>query len=360
MWLAVIGVVRAGGSFADDFEDGDYSAWTVRNGDWTEADGALSGTAGTAGGPTIYADSGMARNIDSFEMTATAAGNVAFGFFLAWDGTKTGYCGFYWNEQSEIRWAHDGEDASLVSVSWINNTSYEVGFSVSPGQVAITMDGEEVWTGDGGCDAYLGTGEVGLAFPVTGQMSLYDLSIAWEYAPGDDDGDGYTEDEGDCDNADATISPEAEETWYDGVDSDCAGDDDYDYDGDGSPVDEDCDDTDWNAFPGNTEVWYDAVDGDCDGANDFDQDGDGVEVADDCSDADATIYPGAPEVGGDGIDQDCDGVDAPAPEDTGTPGEKGETAEGGGGGKGCGCASGGGIPGAGLAVGLALALRRRR
>ena len=29
------------------------------------------------------------------------------------------------------------------------------------------------------------------------------------------------------------MNPGAEETWYDGIDSDCAGDDDYDQDTDG-------------------------------------------------------------------------------------------------------------------------------
>ncbi|MSP56999.1 MAG: hypothetical protein EXR69_15565, partial [Myxococcales bacterium] len=37
----------------------------------------------------------------------------------------------------------------------------------------------------------------------------------------------------DCNDADATVHPDATDTWYDGIDSDCAGDDDYDQDGDG-------------------------------------------------------------------------------------------------------------------------------
>ena len=39
----------------------------------------------------------------------------------------------------------------------------------------------------------------------------------------------------DCDDADATVFPGATDTWYDGVDQDCAGDNDYDFDGDGQP-----------------------------------------------------------------------------------------------------------------------------
>ncbi len=60
----------------------------------------------------------------------------------------------------------------------------------------------------------------------------------------DADGDRVGDCEGDCDDEDATAYPGAEETWYDGIDSDCAGDDDYDADADGVDASEDCDDTD--------------------------------------------------------------------------------------------------------------------
>lgn len=60
----------------------------------------------------------------------------------------------------------------------------------------------------------------------------------------DADGDRVGDCEGDCDDEDAAIYPGAEDVWYDGIDSDCVGDDDYDQDGDGVDVSEDCDDTD--------------------------------------------------------------------------------------------------------------------
>ncbi len=44
----------------------------------------------------------------------------------------------------------------------------------------------------------------------------------------DDDGDGVSEEEGDCDDTDATVYPGAVEAWYDGRDSDCDGVEDPD------------------------------------------------------------------------------------------------------------------------------------
>ena len=64
----------------------------------------------------------------------------------------------------------------------------------------------------------------------------------------DDDQDGYAEND-DCDDNDGAVYPGAPEAWYDGVDGDCAGDDDFDQDKDGSGVELDCDDTTALAFP---------------------------------------------------------------------------------------------------------------
>src|SRR5687767_10363508 len=80
-----------------------------------------------------------------------------------------------------------------------------------------------------------------------------------------------------------------------------------DADGDGWPDEADCDDADSGINPGSAEVWYDGVDGDCDGGDDYDQDADGHAHAehggDDCDDADAGVNPGAEEVWYDGVDQ---------------------------------------------------------
>ncbi len=72
----------------------------------------------------------------------------------------------------------------------------------------------------------------------------------------------------------------------------------------------DCNDADPNVHPDATDVCYDGVDSDCDGSNDFDCDGDGYESSayegDDCLDTDAAVYPGASESRADGKDSDCD------------------------------------------------------
>ncbi len=172
----------------------------------------------------------------------------------------------------------------------------------------------------------------------------------------DDDGDGYSEDDGDCDDADAAVHPGASEIPDDGVDQDCDGDDattcfvDADQDGygwtttvlapDGScdtvdseaDDDTDCDDADAAVNPGATEIPGDGVDQDCDGADLYtcfsDGDGDGfgtsvtvvsadadcddpgeAPVDGDCADANPDRFPGNPEVPDDGIDQDCSGDD---------------------------------------------------
>jgi len=120
----------------------------------------------------------------------------------------------------------------------------------------------------------------------------------------------------DCDDTEATTYPGATDDWYDGVDSDCGGEADYDADGDGHDSDAygggDCDDTDPALNPDADDPWYDGQDTNCDGADDFDADADGFTSdqyeGEDCDDEDADVHPDAAEDCTDELDNDCDGL----------------------------------------------------
>ncbi len=160
----------------------------------------------------------------------------------------------------------------------------------------------------------------------------------------DDDGDGVVKSE-DCNDKNAEISTAAKEVWYDGIDEDCAGGDDFDQDGDGRVPDEyqglptdgvkgsgelkagDCDDTDPVVSPKQPDDYYDGIDQDCGGEDDYDSDEDHFVAAEhagkvtkyvegsgnlaggDCDDELPGVNPEGrdPVDTYDGIDQNCDG-----------------------------------------------------
>ena len=92
----------------------------------------------------------------------------------------------------------------------------------------------------------------------------------------DNDGDGYTENQGDCNDMASNIHPGAAEICGDRIDQDCNGSD--------LPC---------TPLPEN-------IDDDRDGY---------TEAQGDCNDFDANIHPNADEICGDHIDQDCNGSD---------------------------------------------------
>ena len=92
----------------------------------------------------------------------------------------------------------------------------------------------------------------------------------------DNDLDGFTENEGDCDDFNNTIYPGATDIPDNGLDEDCSGADelsteaDVDDDGDGFTEEEgDCNDINIEVYPGATETCLDNIDSDCDGTDSF-------------------------------------------------------------------------------------------
>ncbi len=135
----------------------------------------------------------------------------------------------------------------------------------------------------------------------------------------DADNDGWTTCGGDCDETNPTIHPDATE-YCNGYDDNCNGeiDEGFDADGDGwTTCGGDCDDTDPNIHPDAEEI-CDCIDNNCNGEVDegFDADGDGwttcgdCEDTYDCDDNDDQVHPGADEIC-DGKDNDCDGETDP-------------------------------------------------
>jgi hypothetical protein len=200
---------------------------------------------------------------------------------------------------------------------------------------------------------------------------------------------------GDCDDGDPAAWPDAPETVANGADEDCDGGERCWVDGDGdgvgvpeevdsedldcagageSATSDDCDDANPTVFPGAEETVASGVDEDCDGGElcwaDADHDGFGAEdgstvVSDDltctdpgeyegpptdCDDGAATAHPGGVEVEGNQLDEDCDGEAVGAPDASDGAGEAA-----------CGCAAdprGGGVALALLGAFAALARRR--
>jgi hypothetical protein len=164
-----------------------------------------------------------------------------------------------------------------------------------------------------------------------------DSGSEWGPVGTDQDGDGVTVNDGDCDDGNAALYPGRAEDC-DGIDNNCNGVVDEglpDADGDRTAdcVDaEECDGVDNNG-DGVVDEGFSDSDGDgsadcvgterCDGVDNngngevdegYDVDGDGYTTCAatlgqaDCDDANADVYPGAVETDGDGLDNNCNGI----------------------------------------------------
>ncbi|HEY7746440.1 MAG TPA: putative metal-binding motif-containing protein, partial [Desulfuromonadales bacterium] len=121
----------------------------------------------------------------------------------------------------------------------------------------------------------------------------------------DRDGDGFSRNQGDCNDRNAEVHPDALESCGDGLDQDCDG-------------------ADLACFPDEQRTWY--LDTDRDryasgspltalerpGADYFEA-SQLLAISGDCDDTDAGVHPGAAEACGDGLDQDCQGGDLTCP-----------------------------------------------
>ena len=193
------------------------------------------------------------------------------------------------------------------------------------GDIPIVMEGEFDLDRAGVHVSSLG--DVGYGYGVFMVGSVHSGHAGWEAGKVylthlgldvDDDGDGFTENEGDCRDDSADSYPGAGEEI--GRDDDCDG---------WTEGQGDCDDGCANCFPGAPEI-PDGLDNDCDGEIDevdtgaADADGDGWTDQDgDCDDGDPAVYPGADEECN-GIDDNCNGViddDSCGDDDDSDPGD---------------------------------------
>jgi len=109
----------------------------------------------------------------------------------------------------------------------------------------------------------------------------------------DNDQDGFTPSQGDCDDTDAAVNPDATEV-DNGIDDNCDGniDEGFDTDNDGfTPFGGDCDDADNTIFPGTLDIPNDGIDQNCSG----------VDALEACSNGNVICKVADPTDDGDGI-----------------------------------------------------------
>jgi hypothetical protein len=256
-------------------------------------------------------------------------------------------------------YSHASNDANEPSHLWIDNASWTRPCD-TPFSLYADPDGDEV--GDPTRPHPMGAVFCHEMFGWVAYTGACEDTPAGQ----DNDNDGYSICDGDCDDNDATRSPaDRDRDGFSTCQNDCDDGDDAltpaDADSDGaSSCDGDCDDSDasLNGMD-NDNDGFSSCNGDCDDDDDqlnlSDFDGDGVSTcAGDCDDRSWQIAPGLDEIPGDNIDNNCNNeIDETLASNDAGPGVKPEP------GSGCACNTGL-IPGLELLLFAGLALRRRR
>lgn len=154
---------------------------------------------------------------------------------------------------------------------------------------------------DNDCDSEIDEGLATVAFYVDNDNDGYGTGEAVEMCEVPES--GYSTVSGDCNDADSTFYPGAEDIGGDGLDTDCDDETEPEDTGTGEQPEEDTDSTDTGS--GSTET--DTGESDTGSTEEpaIDADADGYSVVSDCDDADATINPGASEAFNE-VDDDCD------------------------------------------------------
>ena len=215
-----------------------------------------------------------------------------------------------------------GQETPIKNAVFTNGAQYRFNFSTTV-FAELDKDGDGFTPAQGDCDDNNASVHPNAQdIPSNGIDENCDGADSIDPNLLDKDSDGFTPFQGDCNDNNQTIHPGAQEIPNNGIDEDCdQGDlidlDLLDQDQDGyTPAQGDCDDSNPEMHPNATEIPDNGQDDDCnpsspDGPSTTDADQDGYTPAQgDCNDNDITTNPGAIDFPGDGIDQNCDGVDS--------------------------------------------------